>query len=438
MSIKVTSPRAELAVLRGLTHKNKKIAGTIISNVDSTYFDNPESVEIYDALRKQMGSSGEIPSYKLLIEDPSLSEHARTFFRDSEATIQSIEDAAKATKILNRYRQLRGLYSLASKIDTELQSGKVDLENLMEDASHAVAAIRSKKSSKQAFVHFGRNNSSADLVKDLLYNDSAEDTIPTGIKPFDKESGGLMRGGLFTLGASSGGGKSLSANQLAINVASMGYKVVIVPLEMSKAEMTARIIANRSRLDVTRVLQHRLATDERELAYKKYDAWVRRVKAKGGRLTIFKPEEDMDIEGLFAALSSYECDMVIIDYISLLKGADSDDAWQKLGAMARVAKINAESTNRVNVLLCQVNDEGKIRYARAISEHSNNSWIWVTKKEEREKDVGRIRIEQPKARNSKSFPFEVGFEWSTMRVVDIESSADVGSVPDPLPNMTDL
>lgn len=438
MSIKVTSPRAELAVLRGITHKNKQVAGTLISSIDESYFDNPESVEIYSAVKKYMATTGEAPTYKLMLEDLDLSENARTFFRDSEATIQSIEDAAKASKILNRYRQLRGLYSLAAKIDKEMQSGRIDLEALMEDASLDIAKIRSRKSSKDAFTHFGKNNSSTELIKDLLYNDHQDDTIPTGIKPFDAQSGGLMRGGLTTVGASSGGGKSLLANQLAINVATMGYRVLIVPLEMSKVEMSARILANKSGLDVTRILQHRLATDERELAYKKYELWVKRVKAKGGRLTIFKPEEDMSIEELFAAIGSYECDMVIIDYISLLKGADSDDAWQKLGAMARVAKINAETTNRVNVLLCQVNDEGKIRYARSISEHSSNSFIWVTKKEEREKPIGRIRIEQPKARNSKSFPFEVGFEWASMRIVDVESTADVGSVPEPLPNMTDL
>lgn len=231
---------------------------------------------------------------------------------------------------------------------------------------------------------------------------------------------------------------SLVANQLAINFATQGLKVVIVPLEMSKPEMTARIIANKSGFDVTRILQHKLATNERDIAYSKYERWVKKVKSKGGRLTIFKPEEDMSIEEVFASLSSYDADVVIIDYISLLKGADADDAWQKLGAMARIGKINAESTHRANILLCQVNDEGKIRYARAISEHSTNSWIWVTKKEEREREIGRIRIEQPKARNSRSYPFEVGFHWSTMKVVDVDSSESIGEVTEPMKNLTDI
>jgi hypothetical protein len=230
---------------------------------------------------------------------------------------------------------------------------------------------------------------------------------------------------------------SLCATQLAINLALRGYKVVIVPLEMSKVEMTSRIIANVSGLDVTQVLQRRLATGEKEKALACYSRFVRLVKKRGGRLTVFKPTEDMDIEEVYAATSSYDADVNIIDYISLLKGADSDDAWQKLGAMARLAKINAEATNRVNVLLCQVSDEGKIRYSRAISEHSTNSWIWTVAKEEREKEIGRVRIEQPKARNSRSFPFEVGFHWAHMKVVDVDSSDGVGDVPEPMKNLAD-
>jgi len=140
---------------------------------------------------------------------------------------------------------------------------------------------------------------------------------------------------------------------------------------------------------------------------------------------------------VFSAVNAYDADVVIIDYISLLKGADSDDAWQKLGAMARLAKINAEATNRVNMLLCQVSDEGKIRYARAISEHSTNSLIWVAKKEERQKEIGRITVEQPKARNSRSFPFDIGVHWAHMSVVDVEQAEGMDDVPEPMQNMVD-
>ena len=62
----------------------------------------------------------------------------------------------------------------------------------------------------------------------------------------------------------------------------------------------------------------------------------------------------------------------------------------------------------------------------------------MTPKAEREKEVGRIRIEQPKARNSKSFPFELGFHWSHMRIVDAENSSDPTDMPEPMTNMADV
>lgn len=82
------------------------------------------------------------------------------------------------------------------------------------------------------------------------------------------------------------------------------------------------------------------------------------------------------------------------------------------------------------MLLCQVSEEGKVRYAKAISEHSTNSWIWKTSKEEREKEVGVIPVEQPKSRNSRSFVMKLGFKWSTMSIVKLDKASLDDDVPD--------
>ncbi len=438
MGTKIVSPRAELAVLRGMTHKDKKIAGTLLSSVDESYFQADESKEIYKAIKTHMTRSGEVPPFRLVVEDPDLRKNTREYFRDSQATVTTVEESLKAVKILNRYRQLRGLYEIALKIDGTLQSDdKLEIDNLMDDVSAKMASVRTSKQVTDAFTHFGKNNNSLELVDQLLNGEASEDTIPTGIAPFDEQSGGAMRGSLVTIGATSGGGKSVMALQIAINQAQLGYKVILVPLEMSKVEMLGRMMANIVSLDVTRILQKRLTQAERDMAARKFKKWLRKVKRAGGRLTVFKPREDVSIEDVFSATASFDADTVIVDYISLLAGTDGDDSWRQLGAVARVAKINAEATNHVNVLLCQLSEEGKIRYARAVSEHSTASWVWITSKEEREKQIGRIKIEQPKARNSRSFPFEVGIHWEFMRVVSVaDVSGDVGDATEPMKNLT--
>lgn len=415
--MKLVSPRAELTVLRGMCHRDKRIAGTLLSQIDESYFYAEESRELYQGIRKHMQETGESPTYRLMLEDPDLSEDARSHFRDSIPTVQSMQDADKAARILNKYRQTRGLYNIASNINDKVNGKRLVLDTLLEETATALNVVRSKKSTKDAFLHFGRNNNSKDVVHGLLYGDRSEKIIPSGIKAFDTVSGGFARGSLVTIGANSGGGKSAVANAMAVKMANLGYKVLLVPLEMSQDEMTGRIMANVTKTNLSKILLQRLATGERDLVFRKQRRWERRVKAKGGRYTLFKPKEDMTIEEVMAAISAYECDVVIIDYISLLKGVDGDDMWRALGSVARYAKINAEIENRVNILLCQVSDDGKIRYARAISEHSSNSWIWVATKES--KETGETLIEQPKSRNSLSFPFRVKIVYQYMRVEDL-------------------
>jgi hypothetical protein len=106
----------------------------------------------------------------------------------------------------------------------------------------------------------------------------------------------------------------------------------------------------------------------------------------------------------------------------LLKGVDGDDAWQKLGAVARYCKVYAESKNIIVVLLCQVSDDGKIRYAQAIKEHANYAWIFVSTKTTRENEI--LNIEQLKARNGRMFDFSLRARLDVMRITDLEPGED--------------
>ena len=119
----------------------------------------------------------------------------------------------------------------------------------------------------------------------------------------------------------------------------------------------------------------------------------------------------------------------------MLSGADSDDQWRQLGKIARTAKINAKNTNRVNILLCQVDQEGKIRYSRAISEHSNNSWVFVATQET--KEAGILKIDQQKVRSGRAFPFTLKIAYDKMRISDMPQDSidvEVGTIPEPVKN----
>lgn len=428
MGMKVVSIKAELAALRGMCSRDAKVAGTLIQSLDKSYFNTPESIELFESIHRYMADNGSPPTYRLLLEDPDLSKESREHMRESIVTVTDIKAANKAVRVLDTYRKRRGLADVVETIIGETNRAKFDVEQLLHRVSQNLALIQTKKATDESFVHFGKNDSSEKTIKSILYDDNSDQIIPTGFKQFDKEAGGFARGALVTIGANSGGGKSATASQLAINMASMGYKVLLVPLEMSKWEMTARIMANVTKTDLTNILTQQLATNERDDVYQKMRKWRKKVKAKGGRYTIFKPPSDMTIEEIMASISAVHCDVVIIDYISLLKGTDDENQWLKLGSAARYAKINAENMNRVNILLCQVDDAGKIRYAGAIKEHSANSWVWVATKET--KELGINVVEQLKSRNSRPFPFRLKTNLEFMRIKDAPMDDSLGTDPE--------
>ena len=424
--MKLARPSVELAVLRGACNKDKRIAGTILGQIDDSYFHFPESVELYHSIRKHMKETGESPTYRLLIDDPGLSDEARQHMRDSQVVVTSIAEAHKACAVLDKYRKARIVYNMAATVNDTMQASRVDVDQLLEQAALSINIARSKKSNEQSFVHFGVNNNSRSRIKSILYDDRSEDIIPSTIDEFDDVAKGFTRGSLVTIGANSGGGKSLMANAMALGMAMRGYRVLVIPLEMSEDEMTCRVMANVTGYDLTSILTQQLGLGEREIIEQKMERWLRKVRRAGGRYTIFKPKEDMTLEEAYAATSAFDYDVTFLDYVSLLKGTDGEDMWRALGSTARYGKINAEVEKRLNVLLVQVDESGKIRYSRAMSEHSNNSWIWVAGEEE--KESGIIEIDQPKSRNSRRFKFKLKLNYSQMRVEKAPNEDALGPV----------
>lgn len=427
MKVKLVSPKAELTVIQSLCNRNLKISGTVLSMIDSSYFFEPLSKELYEYIKNAMAESPEPPKPRQLLADPELSSEAKEFFKSVKVPTNSVEEAIRNVNTLNKYRRTRIIYDLAKSIgDSFNNESRLNIDQLVTNCAEYIVNAQSSKSTTDAFLHLGSNDNAKDLLHDLIYSEDKADIIKTGFTTFDKISGGFDRGGLVTIGAPSGCGKSTVSTQLAINFAQQGYKVVLVPLEMSKKEMGNRILANIGNMELSKIRQHKLDEREKVLLAKRQKRWRKKVYNEGGRLTIFKPEADLDIDEVYAAVSGLKCDVVIVDYISLLKGIDDENQWLRLGTIARKAKINAEVTNRVNIMVCQVSDEGKIRYSGAIKEHSSTAFVWTPNEEE--KKSGLIRVEQIKSRNSEPFPFTLQIVWNKMQVKSVEE--DQVAIPD--------
>jgi len=434
---KLSSPRTELAVLRAACHRDELISGTVLTKIDESYFYSEEAQEIFALAKQVRNQTGKAVSYRMLLEHPQISKDAANFFRNSQPVINDKAEALRALAALGEFRRRRSLAEIANVIGDALNKPTVNSKELMEQAQVRLNRGRASKDDT-VLVRFGHKDNAGDVIKRLLYEDRRDDIIPTGFKTFDDVNGGLFRGSLVGIAGTTGGGKSTLANQLAVNIASMGYPVDILPLEMTELEMSARITATVTRFDAMKILLQRMTRSEKALVEQRMLKWRKMLHRKQSYYAIHKPKEDVTME---EALSIMTAPVKIIDYMGLLANTDGEDQWRKLGAATRYAKIHAEATNSLIIVLAQLDQQGVIRYSRAMAEHMNNLWAFVANKDTRE--AGIINIEQQKARNQRMFSFSLKIDSDMMRVYDLPNNgADyqmpkAGQQDDNLPNLAD-
>lgn len=415
--MKLLNVTLELKAIRTICSRSPRISGTMLASVDSSFFYYDATNEAFNRIQSLVRASGEIPTYEEICVDPVISEnHRQILAKKKKKPAKDKSSVVRLSSKLDSYRKLRGLYFNAEYTLKQLKNDKIDPYKLLEKNTDNLSRIRTKLSSNE-LTHVGTGNNSSSLVKDYL-DDKKPNLIPTGFEAFDNKNGGLPVG-LTTIASTSGGGKSTLGNQLLINMSRLGYNCCIVPLEMTKSETMARILAERSGIDITKILRKKLTEREKKKIKRVYSKFVKELKKQGSRYSIFEPEEDMYIEEILTLLKPYGFDVIIIDYVNLLKGMDSEDEWRKLREASRFCKVYSKINNNRIILVAQLKDDGKIKYSGGITENSNNCWVWNYTDESRE--TGILSIRQLKARNQDPFPFELKGDFSTMRIRDVNA-----------------
>jgi hypothetical protein len=196
------------------------------------------------------------------------------------------------------------------------------------------------------------------------------------------------------------------AQQICINAVNRGYSAAIVTLEMNAEQTTNRLMANIAQIKHDAFHLAKANSIQKKRAHAAMDKWNKENEAAGRRLQIYhKPDTTMSSIAL--QLRAFDYDIIVIDYINLLSRGDTDsnnDAAQ-LGEIARQAKVQAGQTNAAWVVCAQLNEQGAVKYSKAIKENSDYMLTWIYGDAERESHI--IDIDQQKSRNSKGFKFSL-------------------------------
>lgn len=421
MTVKHTNRELEKLALNAIC-ADKAGSQFLLGSVSEAHFGNPQLRGVYKRIANVARQRSMVITWPEVLIDPAIPEPIRDSLKDFDKEIDpTIQNCRRVLEQLEYYRKLRILFETTKTVADAFNGDKIeDVDQLLQQVGENLSTARSTRSENRIF-HYGVGNNTAGIVKDILYGDNNKNYIPTGFATFDSQNRGIFRGSLMTIAATTGGGKTTLSLQLQHNFASYGAKVCLVSLEMNETELTRRNLANWSGVNLSELLKGRdMRPEFKQKIEQAYKARVVELKTKGTRESVYVPDEDVGIEEIMFTLKPFNYDVIIIDYISLLKGADGDDQWRRLGAIARFAKVFANNTNTIVVLLAQLSDEGAIRYSKAVQEHSSNFWAWIY--DQRARETGTIFVNQYKARNQKAFPFYLKEEFGNMVIRDLTSN----------------
>lgn len=401
----------------------------LLTVLSSSHFAFPPAEKAFERFSSILQKKSELTDWDTLCADPTVDDEYRQMllnFDVEEIVLETKEEAQGVWANLEQYRLARAINDAASEALDALDQPSFDAESILEELAQGVASARTSGAEQQVW-HMGKGTNMKPVMKNLLDASIRVPVIKTGFNAFDNETGGLPESGLVIVAAPTGCGKSAMAQQLAINMYNQCRSVAIVTLEMAETQYLGRVMANLAGVDNLKIKNKTFDSKEKKALLRAYNAHVKYGKDNECRFSIFPPREDMTLTQLLMLLKPFKYDVIVIDYIGLLKGIDGDRQWQLMSEVAREAKIFSDHNNCLVLMLAQLNEDvDKLKHSTGIKDHADNVWIWRLKDGDRE--VNKLTVQQVKGRDNPIMDFDLDFNFAHMKFWSSQSPKDSTNV----------
>ncbi len=263
-------------------------------------------------------------------------------------------------KIIEDKSLLRRLIKSSNEIISKSYSGTEEVGSIIDDAEKGIFNISLNRST-QGFVHVkGILNANFDKIEELYLNKGKITGVPTGFTDLDDKLSGLQRSDLILVAARPSMGKS-SLMMNIVQYAGVRDKVTtaIFSLEMSKEQLTQRLLCAEALIDA-----HRLRTGDIS-----EDEWVKLARAMGplSDAPIYIDDTPaISITEMRAKCRRLKLEhnlgLIVIDYLQLMQGKGGyDSRQQEISDISRSLKALAREINVPVVALSQLSRAPEMR-----------------------------------------------------------------------------
>jgi replicative DNA helicase len=279
---------------------------------------------------------------------------SRVRIHELAALVPATANAAHYARIVREMATLRGLIRAGGEIARLGRDRPGDTTDLVDRAEQVVFDLSQSRISTE-FSHIEALLKESFERITALYEAGAELTgIPSGYRDLDRLTSGFQPGNLVIVAARPSMGKSALGLGMAANLAvRCETPVALFTLEMSKAEVTQRLMCSEAKVESQRLRTGKLAPDD----------WPRLTAAcdKLAKAPIYVDDTGsitmMEIRSKARRLKSREpsLGLIVVDYMQLMtSGLTAENRVQEVSQISRSLKILARDLDVPILALSQL------------------------------------------------------------------------------------
>ena len=269
-------------------------------------------------------------------------------------TVPLAVNAQYYAKIVYDKACLRRLIEKTNSIAKRCFEDRGDVENVIDFAESSIFEISENKI-RPAFYPIGKIiESNIDVLEERQGNRALVTGVATGFTKLDELTAGLQKSDLVILAGRPGMGKTALALNIAKNAAvDANIPVAIFSLEMSKEQLSFRMLSSEARIDSSRLRRGFISQDD----------WINITDSAGvlSQAPIFI-DDSPNITALEIRAKSRRLKMekdiglIIIDYLQLMKSrASAERRDLEISEISRSLKALAKELDLPVVALSQLN-----------------------------------------------------------------------------------
>jgi replicative DNA helicase len=275
-----------------------------------------------------------------------------TYISEICDSVVSTVNFSSYIKIVAEKSMLRKLIKASSEIIEDSYSKQDDVTSVLDAAEQKVFNIAEKRGNSD-FEPMSTVLEKGFLEIERLFSNKGEITgISSGFPDLDAKTSGFQKGDMVLVAARPSMGKTTFALNLAQNAALRGGKsIAIFSLEMSKEQLAYKLLCAEANVDMLRLRTGDL--DDRD--------WENIARASGP-LAAAKIYID-DSAGVSVMEMRSKCrrlkiehgiDMILIDYLQLMSGSNSESRQQEVSEISRSIKALAKEMQCPVIALSQL------------------------------------------------------------------------------------